>query len=539
MSIEEINERLERIEQMLDDIKFSDKKRINNEVKQMADNPINATDELISRAIEKQTLEASHLERLTKIYVAARERLGKISFEKGTKNIKAKQYVVDEITKKATMLERQQEKYKKSKDTYDEQKVLEQEQKERDILTEALERDVAIADGLELLKRNCEKHIESFKRAYKLYTEAMEAVRLSDDDIPEPEGNFANEIEEIEEKIKDEKDNLLTDANYNRLNAERAIIKELEAEGLSEENEPDDPDQKRKWEKLKIAKKTMRDEQDKWELDQAARRNIKTLKETKSLTVAKWKESYRQKHFTIAESQIAPMNRAIEVMKKNLEKKGIKSPYVEGIFDDAIKNREYTAFNDLLGESQQDLESRIEANKTKIEGKTQRINEIQLGIEKKDSTQTTTNATNQNDELKKARVEKKPKGTIQIDHSRDLSKSLEVRKLRRWEKHQRAYAEMKNEKGKKRFCPILWFKSLTNGTIEAWENKYVTPKQEEPDKQQVAEAKKAASSRREAFAKTLLYEVIQQSGDNIEVTEDMYTKAYNAARNTGSEIADD
>ena len=48
--------------------------------------------------------------------------------------------------------------------------------------------------------------------------------------------------------------------------------------------------------------------------------------------------------------------------------------------------------------------------------------------------------------------------------------------------------------------------------------------------EKVEKAKENIESRRDVFAKSILYDVVQQTGSNIAVTEEMKQKAYNVAK---------
>ena len=66
-------------------------------------------------------------------------------------------------------------------------------------LQEELDNDLAIVQGIELLNSRCQKHIETFQDAYKIYVEAMWKSELSDKDIADEEiaDEYKKKIESI------------------------------------------------------------------------------------------------------------------------------------------------------------------------------------------------------------------------------------------------------------------------------------------------------------------------------------------------------
>ena len=107
MNLEEIEQQLEQIEQMLDKI---DVKEIEGkeEIKKMAEDSINKTDELIKQAVEKNVLEECHFEKLVSIYQKAKQRLSEIDMSKVGKE---QQDAITKITEKADTFDQQKKAY--------------------------------------------------------------------------------------------------------------------------------------------------------------------------------------------------------------------------------------------------------------------------------------------------------------------------------------------------------------------------------------------------------------------------------------------
>lgn len=220
------------------------------------------------------------------------------------------------------------------------------------------------------------------------------------------------------------------------------------------------------------------------------------------------------------------MNKAINLMRKDLNKKNKYSEkfvaYMGEQLEQAENNGKYEKVSNAITGVGKRIEDVVQKQE-KVAQKQKNIDRLQLGIEqnkpKKEQETRSTPAT--------TRTESASQKSTRTDTS---TQSTEIKKLTYWEKRKATYEKMKVAVGKKRFSPILWFKSLRPKYIEVWEKGYVTVPKVQPTEEQIAEAKKDVELRRDAFARSLLYNVVQQSGPDISINEEAMENAYKAAQ---------
>jgi len=532
MNLDEINNQLEEIKQMLDGIDLTNVKgKSSKEIREMADNPIQSTDSLIQHVVTKGILEEAHLEKLVSIYTKTKSRLSEINLEKVGKD---KKYVIHQIDEKAKEFESKKKAYEEAKAGYDPQKNLDREEAEKQKLQEELDNDLEIVKGIELLNSRCPKHIETFQDAYKIYVEAMWKSKLSDKEIADEEiaDEYKKEIKQIDQDIANLTPNDISDARRNSLQNDIKNYKKelaaLENSGIKGERPNPLPNKsdENKWNTRDSLLKKINEAEN--ELNSPVK-NInewKRLNSRREQVLRDGKKDYRQKQSAICESQKSTMNKAINLMRKDLNKKNKYSEkfvaYMGEQLEQAENNGEYEKVSNTLTGIEKLKKGNIEKGKV-LEQKQKNIDRLQLGIEqdkqkKEQETRSTVTAT---------RTESESAKRTRTDTS---TQSLAVKKLTYWERKKITYEKMKEAGGKKGFRPILWLKSLSNKQIEAWEQGYVTVPKVQPTEKQISEAKKDVESRRDAFARSLLYNVVQQSGPDISISEEAKENAYKAAQ---------
>ena len=536
MSLDEINNQLEEIKQMLDQIELENVNgKSTEEIRKMADTPIEHTNQFIKQALTEEFLEAGHLQKLASIYTKTKTRLSEISLENAGED---KKYVITEISKKADEFESKKKAYEEAKAEYDPQKNLDREEEEKQKLQEEIKNDSAIVEGIELLSNRCKKHVETFQDAYAIYREAMSKSKLSDKDIADEEiaEEYKKEIEQIDQDIANLPPNELSD--YNKINlpkelkAARDELEELKENGFEGERPNPLPDKslQYKWDRRDHLEKKIREIES--QLAPTSKpKELERLKNIRKQVLRKGKINYRQKQSAICESQKSTMNKAINLMRKDLNKKNKYSEkfvaYMGEQLNKAENNGEYEKVSNAItgvGKRREDVDQKEE----KVAQKQKKIDRLQLGIEqnkpkKEQETRSTPETT---------RTESASQKSTRTDTS---PQSLAVKKLTYWERKKITYEKMKEAGGKKGFRPILWLKSLSNKQIEAWEQGYVTVPKVKPTEEQIAEAKKDVESRRDAFARSLLYNVVQQSGPDISISEEAKENAYKAAQEVEDE----
>lgn len=537
MNLDEINGQLKQIEQMLGEIELEN---VNGEspeeIRKMADNPIEHTNQFIQQALTEGFLEAEHLEVLASIYTKTQTRLSEINLENAGKDEK---YVITKISEKADEFESKRKAYEEATAEYDPQKTLDKEEEERAKLQEEVDNDLAIVEGIEILNNRCKKHIETFQEAYAIYVEAMEKSGLSDKDIKDEEiaDEYKKEIDQIDQEIANLPPNDITDARreglQNDIKNYENELEILENNGITGER-PNPLLQKsdeNKWNKRDDLLKNIKAA--KMELDSPAKdtKEWERLKNRRKQVLSNGKIDYRQKQSVICKSQKSTMNKAINSMRGDLNKKNKYSEkfvaYMGEQLNEAENNGEYDKVSNAITEVGKRIEDVVEKQE-KVAQKQKNIDRLQLGIEqnkpkKEQETRSTVTAT---------RTESVSQKSTRTDTS---TQSTEIKKLTYWEKQKATYEKMKSAEGKKRFSPILWFKSLSPKYIEAWEKGYIVAPKVQPTEEQIAEAKKDVESRRDAFARSLLYNVAQQSGPNISISEEAKEKAYKEAQEVEDE----
>lgn len=526
MQLEEINEKLESIVQMLEQIDLEKTQgKTSEEIRKIVDDPINTTNAFIHDAVREELFSLEHLEKLVSIYSEARSKLATIDLEKSGEDI---QYVIEQIEKKAEEFEGKKSAYETASKEYDPQKSLELEEQEKKSLEDELDNDTSNAEGMELLSKRCKKQIKQFQEAYEKYLEAMEKANSLDENIPEPEDEYKKEIDEIDKEIRNLPPNTLTDAQKDGLendirNAEQEL-KILEDKGIVGER-PDpllDKSQESDWNKRDSLKREIEKNKAKLNSNTSDYKKLNELKDKKAQKLKEWRSAYKQKHNVICKSQKTIMNKSIKAIRKDLGRKNKYSDkfvdYMEEILNDAETNENYAKFNDAIG-GLENLKQSIAEKKGQVKQKQKDVNNLRLGIEQSNAKQesATTNNT----------IE----GNVTIQNPPAAKdSSVAIKQLTYLKRRKMAYDKMKAATGKRGFRPILWLKSLSIKQIEAWEQGVFIEKQQ-PTEEQIVEAKKHVESRRDAFAKSLLYSVVQQPGNNI--TEADKQRAYKATIQMG------